>query len=287
MKARNGLAAMVLCMSILLASVALAEEAEKELGWKDVAELSLVSARGNAESDTFGFKNTAVRTWDNATFTLAAGGLRAETGTITRVGVGTPADFRIVERTDTVLSAENYFLRGQYDRKITDRLFWFVGASWDTNEFAGIDNRYALTAGVGHVWFDDETSRFSTSYGVTFTQQDDIVEVPGVDDSFIGLRGAWDYWRQLTGNTEFGSVLIIDTNFDESEDYRADFTNWVSVAMSERLALKVSYQFQFDNLPSLQSVPLETLAGTATGETVLAELDDLDSLLTVALVVNF
>ena len=108
-----------------------------------------------------------------------------------------------------------------------------------------------------------------------------------MDDSFLGLRLSYDYWRKITDTTEFGSVLIVDENLDETEDLRADFSNWVSVAMSERLALKVSAQLLYDKLPGLQAVPLESPAGVPTGDTVFAELDELDSLLTVALVVNF
>jgi hypothetical protein len=56
--------------------------------------------------------------------------------------------------------------------------------------------------------------------------------------------------------------------------------------MSERLALKVSWQLLWDNQPAFVSVPV-TARGVPTGDVAFAELDDLDSLATVALVVNF
>ena len=57
--------------------------------------------------------------------------------------------------------------------------------------------------------------------------------------------------------------------------------------MSERLALRVSLQLLYDNLPSLGELPLFDLDGVDTGEVVFAELDELDSLLTIGLIVNF
>jgi putative salt-induced outer membrane protein YdiY len=264
-----------------------AQDADKKLGWSDVAELSLVAARGNAESDTVGFKNTLTRTWETATFKLMAGGLRSETGTITRFAVGSPDAFRVIESTDSELSAENFLLRGRYDRELSERWFWFAGAGWEKNEFAGIESRYSVVAGAGTVWFDTETARFKTDYGATFTQQNDVAEDPSINDSFLGVRLSYDYWRQLTKSAEYGSVLVVDENLDETDDLRADFTNWLGVSISERLALKVTYQMLFDHQPALRAVPLRSLDGVDAGTTVLAELDDLDSLLTVALVVNF
>ena len=76
------------------------------------------------------------------------------------------------------------------------------------------------------------------------------------------------------------SLLVVDENLNDTEDLRADWTNSLTVAMSERLALKTSLQVLFDNQPSLTAVPL--------GDSeVLTPLDKVDSIFTVALVVNF
>lgn len=50
---------------------------------------------------------------------------------------------------------------------------------------------------------------------------------------------------------------------------------------------KASLQLFYDNRPSLISVPLESSPGATTGQNVLTGLDSLDSLFTLALVVNF
>lgn len=274
--------------SLLWTSVTRAQEGEAEAeaptGWTGSAELSAVLTSGNAESETLGLRTTLIREWKVSTVTLEAGGLRAESTTTQRFGIGTPAAFREVENSTTAKTAENYLVRGRYDRRLSERLFWYLGAAWDRNTFAGIDNRYVGTAGVGHAWFTTDDSHLKTTYGLSYTQQDDVV---GTSDSFTGVRLSYDYLRALTSTTDFGSLLIADANLDETSDYRVDVSNWIAATMTDRLALKISLQVLYDNEPSLQALPLFDEAGEPTGETGLAPLDDLDLMWTAALVVKF
>ena len=42
-----------------------------------------------------------------------------------------PPTFLVTESSISNLTAANYYARGQYDRNITDRLFWFAGTGWE------------------------------------------------------------------------------------------------------------------------------------------------------------
>jgi hypothetical protein len=46
-------------------------------------------------------------------------------------------------------------------------------------------------------WFDRDDLKFKTTYGVTYTDQEDVYEDPSFDDTFLGARFAWDYMNQL------------------------------------------------------------------------------------------
>lgn len=249
--------------------------AEEEDGWSDTAEFSFVMTSGNSESSTLGFKNTALRKWTDSLLTLNAGGIRVETTTITR-DEDTSGMLDTTETSET--TAEAYYLNGRYDRNISERLFWYAGAGWDRNTFAGIDNRYAVEGGVGNVWFDEEDHKFRTLYGVTYTDQEDVVPDPTVDDTFAGAKFSWSYLNRFGSNTTYENTLAVDLNLDETDDWRANMINSIAVAMSERLALKVSHRILYDNMPSLVSV------GTTP---LLVELDDTDTIFTASLVVNF
>ena len=133
------------------------------------------------------------------------------------------------------------------------------------------------------MWFERDSARFRTDYGVTYTGQKDV---SGATGSFAGLRFSYDYSRQLNVATGLTSTLAIDQNLDDTEDYRADLVNTISVAMSKRLALKASFQLLFDNRPALTDIPL-IRGDSLDGSRVLVELDNLDSVLMVSLVTNF
>jgi hypothetical protein len=268
-------------VSGLGSSHALAEE-EKQLGWSDTAEFSLVAVSGNAESSSLGFKNALSRAWADADFVLRAGGVRVETTTEARVvDAANPPALLVFEDSD--VTAENYFLNGRYDRKITERFFWYGGAGWDRNEFAGVENRYMAFGGVGNIWWSRDDLKFRTDYAATYTDQEDVV---GTSDSFAGVRFSWDYSNKLGSTTTYANVFILDENLDETSDWRGDMTHSLSVTMSERLALKTSLQWLYDNEPSFGTVTVDS-NGAPVVPAVLYQLDELDTIFNVSLVVDF
>lgn len=280
----------VAAMTALLSVVgAAAEEGDgPELGWFDEAELSLVSTDGNSQAETFSLRNTLTRVWSDARLKLRLGGLRAESTAVIRSAVGTSAaDARLVESSATEVTAERYFLEARYDRQVSESWFWYAAAGWNRNEPAGVKNRTAVAAGVGNSWFDREEARWRTDYGVTYTDQEDLVEPPGQGGGFLGLRLSSDYWRRLTPTTEYTNLLAVDQNLEDSNDLRATMVNSLAVKMSDSLAIKLSYELQFDNQPSLIAVPIVSPDGVAVGEDLVIEADELDSTLSLALVVAF
>jgi putative salt-induced outer membrane protein YdiY len=242
--------------------------------------VTFVLTAGNASSSTFGLKNTAEHLWERAGFKLSFGAVRTEAGTTTRIATGTSENFTVSESTETELTAENYFIKSRLDRTLGETAFLYGGADWDRNTFAGIQNRYGIVSGAGKTFLSEESKRFKADLGLTYTIQDDVVENPDADDAFVGLRGSYDFFKKLTETTDLTSVLVLDQNLNTTEDFRADWTNAIAVAMSDRLALKASLQILYDKAPALTEVPL--------GEgTVLAPLDKVDSIFTVAIVANF
>ena len=263
-------------------AASLAAQNDRPDGWLDQAELTFVMANGNASATTFGLKNTLDYYWPSAQFRLQAGGVRTSSGTTVRTATGTPGNYVIQETTETETTAENYFLRSRYDRSLSEAAYLFGGGGWTRNTFAGIQNRYNFVSGGGRIWLDGESSRFKTDLGLTYTIQDDVVEDPSKEDSFLGLQFSYDGFRQLTETTQFTSLLTVDENLNETSDLRADWTNALAVAMSDNLALKASLQLLFDNQPSLVGVPIP-----ATGSEIFTELGKTDSVFTVAIVASF
>ncbi|MFC1543714.1 YdiY family protein [Gemmatimonadota bacterium] len=255
----------------------------QESGWKNTAELSYVTAAGNAQTATMGFSDKLVRSWERTAFEFRLSGIRAESTTSTRIvtSAGPPPAVRTDSETD--LTAEKYAVGARLNRKISDHFFYYGGADWKRNRFAGIDAQYLVAGGIGNTWFARDDLKFRTEYAATYTSQDDL---QGGNLTFVGARLSWVYENQLTENTAFTNELVLDQNLDDTADFRADMVNSVQVAMSEKLALKVGLQWLYDHLPSLieASDPDGLLV---PGEVALVELEKLDTIFTVSLVVNF
>ncbi len=259
---------------------------EAEDGWGFKAEISGVWTAGNSESNTLGLAGTLSREWARSLLNFEGGAIRTESGTTSRIAVGTSDEFEVVKETVRAKTAENYYLRGKYDYKITDRFFALAGADWLRNTFAGIDSRLLLALGAGNIWLDGERMQLTTDYAATYSFQQDVVDNPFVKSDFPGLRLSYAFWWQLTSSTEFESKLIGDLNLDTTEDVRLDFTNALPISISSKLAFKPSLQLLWRNDPALTEVDLETPAGEPTGEKVAVPLEKLDSFFTVALVVK-
>lgn len=260
------------------------EDGEPEGGWTGGVELGLVATSGNTETTTFRFKASGERKWEEGKLKLEAGALRVEETDRTLTALGTLDDFVVIEDETTEVTAESYHLRGRYDRHLTERMFAHGGAGWERDELAGIDNRFTLSGGLGNVWAEREGFESSTHYGVTYTREEPTL---GAADEFLGLRLGWDLLWKLTETTTFTHDLVVDQNLDDTDDLRAEELAALAVAMTERLALKVSAQLKYDNQPAFAEVSLEQPLGTRTGEVVPVELDDLDTILSAALVVSF
>lgn len=288
---RAGFAGRLLALAVaggmLVPAAAAAQEDERELGWFYTAELSTVWTGGNASARTLGFGAAVRGVWERSELNIRGAGLTAHTGTVTRVAVGTVDDFDVDKDTDTEKTAENWSLRGRYEQDISDYFFWFAGAGWERNTFAGFSSRVSAVGGAGNTWLEDQYTLFKTTYGVTYTVQDDVIDDPSTPDSFLGFRLGAQLTQQITETTNFESLAVLDDNFSELEDLRLDWTNSLIIDISDALAFKTSLQLLFDNLPSLTQVPLEQPLGTPTGEFVLAPLSKLDTQFTIALVANF
>lgn len=263
------------------------EEDEARVRWVFEGELTSVISQGNSESTTLGLGATVRRRWERDALRFEAGGIRVETGRISRRAVGSAEDFALERSVDTEKTAESVFLRGRYERTLSERFFLYTGADWLRNTFAGIESRLLLALGGGNSWLDNDRSRFSTNYAVTYTFQEDVVENPFLESDFAGLRAGWEYWRRVSGSAEFESTLVSDLNLQETEDLRFDFTNALTVDVNDAIALKPSLQLVWRNQPSLTEVPLFTAGGAETGETVQAPLEQLDTFFRLALVLTF
>lgn len=147
-----------------------------------------------------------------------------------------------------------YFAEASVSRKIAEHFKWNTGTSWDRNDDAGILSRVIVFGGLGHDWWDTDDLKFTTDYGLSYTDREEETPDPLKDSHFFGARLGFDY------RNRFGKVTVYDLDFTsnfslkDSADYNLDMTNAIAVNMGNHLALKVSLQWQFSNEPALEDV---------------------------------
>ena len=269
---------------LLLPGLFLGRAAEEtpEKAWSNKSELSAVWTGGNAESSSLGFKNDYQRTIGKGEINFKVGGIRAESTRFTRTATGTPDNFIVTETEETEKTAENYYLRFKYDRKINERFFWFTGLDWERNEFAGIDNRSSISAGVGNVWVETKRRKLKTDYGFQYTKEDNVIEFENTDDTFGAIVLTYVFFQKIGKNAAFDQTFNGVANLEETRDFRVDLNSGLTATLTERLAIKVGLQLLYDNQPSFDAITLED-----GGTTVPFELDELDTVFTTSLVINF
>ena len=238
----------------------------ENIGWSNATELSVVRTQGNADTQTFGFKNTLRRNWRAARVRLRVDGIRARASGDRFLVVAPGLRFRPGEqpegfetsaaRADGPPDVEQYFVAGRFESNISERFFWTVGTSWDRNDDAGIRNRYVTFSGVGNTWADRADLSFSTGYGISYTARDEAAPDDAKDDRFGGFRLDSYYRHRLAASLELDSDLALNVNLRSASDYSLNVTNGIGVAMSEHLSLRVSLQHLYEHRPAFEEAPI-------------------------------
>lgn len=274
-----------LCVGVALSFQSVAAQGAPFV-WQNATEFSYVSTAGNSSSNTVGLKSTLTGSSDGNTFKLEVGGIRASSSFTDRSATGTVTNPTILEVERTEQSAENYFARGRYDRTIGGG-FAFGGGGWQRNTFSGVNHRLSLVAGLGKSWVDGDSGLFKTDVGGTYTIQKDVEDDPTKGDGFGGLRATIEGTRVLTETTDLATTLVADENLRDTEDLRIDWVTSLAVALTEGLTFRTSFQLLFDNAPARVGVPLlDALGGQPTGQSVLVPTREVDTFLTLSLVIK-
>jgi hypothetical protein len=281
---RSHLSAFVFAASLLPSTVSAqaAPPPEPKLGPSNNTELGLVIATGNARSTSVGLRNLYGFKWANAELRWETGWLRAASRDGERFAVGTTSAFEIVEP-DTAVDSHRLFSKLGYQRQISSRLDWFANFDAVRDEPSNINRQFVLAGGLGTTWRKMEQLTFRTAYGISYTDEDLVVEG---SRRFAGYRLYYGLKSKLTTSAQFDSELTTDGSFDEGDDIRFDWLNGIGVAINSRMALKTSVRVLFRNLPALEVLELRSPESVAIGS-VQVPKQKTDTNLTTSLVIVF
>ena len=154
-------------------------------------------------------------------------------------------------------------------------------ATWGRNKPSGIKDRASVGAGVGYQFVKDDKDNLAGELGLDYTDETQV-GVPEVSDSFAGARGFLGYERKLSATSKFNAELELLENLDETSDWRGNAVASVTASLTQKLALKASYRLAYDNEPVQQVIP-----GPIPAQDAIFTVDKTDTILSIALVINF
>ena len=284
MKRIAGSLLVVIVMGIAVPAAAQtpAPPTEPPLGASNSAELGLVIATGNARSTSVGFRNLYSYRWVDAELRWESGWLRAASRDGDRYAVQTGSGFEVVDP-GTAVDSHRLFSKLAYQRQISPRNDWFGNFDAVRDEPSNINRQLVFAGGLGTTWRKTDRLTFRTAYGISYTDEDLVVEGA---NRFAGYRLSYGLKSQVTTTTRFESDLTADGSFETGDDIRFDWLNAVGVAMNSRVALKSSVRVLFRNLPALEVLPLRTPEGIVVGSVEVPK-GTVDTNLTTSLVITF
>jgi len=209
--------------------------------WSDKAEVSLVSTNGNSKGTTTSIKNLLAYAWNEITRLEVAGG-----------GLGSQNNHQV--------TAENYNASEKYTLKLVGKNYAFERFGWDKDRFAGIQNRYDSSAGLGRLLLDLPNDKLHTELGGGYVGQE---FTDGLHDNYASGRAYAKYEHALSASSSFTQDAEYIHNFKDSKGYRLNTETALTAALSTHLSLKASFVWKRNGLPPPGVVKDDTITSMA------------------------
>ena len=249
-------------MALLLACAAPGSAAAIP-GWYSSTDLTAVVAHGNSDTINVGATVNVRRMWLRTSWTNTLSFSRNDVRDPQRTAVisGNSATLGTGEFT---AKSEKLFANSNFERRVTERFFWNLGATGERDKFAGLNSRLTGVAGVGMLWQSTQGDGFvKAGVAGTYTAQNEVIDDPETENQFAGVRFNLDGEKRFGTESQhaFTSNLIVDENVQQTDDLRANWQNALAAAISQKMQLKVGVQLAFDNAPALIDYPASVALG--------------------------
>ncbi len=225
------------------------EKKEEEKRFSDTAEFSLVNTTGNTD-------------------TLALAGNNEMTYKFTDKWTGSWVAGALYNKSDGDKTAEKYYTDLRADYSIDERWYAYGLGSWLRDKFSGFDNRIGIGPGIGYKFLIGPKHFLVGETGLNYAYED--YSDPDEDSQkFLEGRLFGKYEWAFTEKTKFSQSLEYLQGFKDSSTWKLNSETALISAITDILALKVSYSVFYNNDPRPD------------------DLDKTDTTLSTALVVSY
>ena len=154
-----------------------------------------------------------------------------------------------------ILSERNTSGRAKYDHFFSERLFAYGNFSLRGDEFADLNLRTTLGAGVGYQFIENETYKFYEEFGVSYFDED-FDNSPDQDFASSRFSGKFD-WVITPDKVTFFHFHEVFWGLEDSDDLLVDTSTGVRLTVIDNFFASFQINYKYDNTPA---------AGTTRGD---------------------
>lgn len=197
--------------------------------WSHESEVSVVTIRGNANSDTASMKQSTKYSQEKNSLTLSAAYTKVDTNQT------------------TTAKSSNIGLR--YDHFINVRTSGFLSHEVYSDKFAGYTQEDRSTLGLSYQVLKKESQSWSFELGYVHSY---FNYVGPTNESVNSLQVSTDYLKNINKNVTTGVKVKYRNAFSDAKDtniplYWLDSEWNLTVVMSEVFSLKLAYENKYQN----------------------------------------
>jgi len=148
---------------------------------------------------------------------------------------------------DDVISQRRVSGSGQFDRFVSDRLYWLAQVSGESDQNASVDLRTTVGGGLGYQFLDNDEWKLSAELGISYFDERFATDE---DNDYVALRTA--YKLDWTPNTRWNlaQAIQIYPSLEDSDDIYAKMDTRLKVTVSGSLFAQLQWIYDWDNTPA-------------------------------------
>lgn len=209
-----------------LAGTAMAQE--EATGWTGEGSLSAGVTTGNTETTDLGLAFDVNRDYG-----------------VWAVGARASADYGETDGTET---KNRFFLGGNVDRQINDKLFGFGQVSYEQDEFSGFESRSYIGGGLGYEIFSGDALNWTVRAGPGLKIDEVLDPVTGDvnTEESVGASAQSNYAYQFNDNVGFTNDTTV--LYAETSTQIGNITA-LTASLTDTLSARVSFEVRHDTDP--------------------------------------
>lgn len=218
--------------SIALANVAKVNP--EKVKWTGIVSAGATFVRGNTKSDTAALSAEAARRSESDRITLGAGYYSAKQ--------------RDNSTRDSSTTADNWFLKGQYDYFFSEKFYGYGNLKYEKDRIANLDMRLTPGVGVGYQWIEKPDLNFDTEAGFAYVYEK--YSDPSDTRNYMAGRLAYHLDKSFNDHVKAFHNLEYIPSFERVDTFLVNTDVGLRAAMTARLSLEAKAQMAYNSQPS-------------------------------------